>query len=474
MGSHSSVETERVLSSESRLIQLSDEQLTTRLSRLLVHKRLVDARLLTCLSELDRRKLYREAACSSLFVYCVSRLGMSEDVAWKRVGAVRLIRRFPGVTSFLTAGRIHLTGLMLIAPHLTEANHGEWLRAAAGKSKREIEKLVAVRCPQPDVPSQIRKLPQRGMPDSSSHSVHENSRPCAVTKGELEGFGVENASSRPTLENHAAPSSSSHRDLLANDASNGLHHSEPAPVSATAKSMGLVGSDHCIVPMAPVARSASPNTQALRSQIQPLSEYRYRVVFTAHEALKLKLDRARELVSHAVSPSDLPGLIERALDVLIASEERRRRVRVLVTCKRRSTDSGRLRRQSRAPSQDPDLVAQEEFDRVSPRESVESRGETQNTAATNAPHRRSRYVPAAIARQVWQRDAGQCTYVDDGGSRCENRCFLQLDHVQPHAAGGLPTVTNLRLRCQSHNLLEAERAFGRDKIQRAIQQSKQR
>ncbi|HEY5961949.1 MAG TPA: hypothetical protein VIV60_35565 [Polyangiaceae bacterium] len=61
-----------------------------------------------------------------------------------------------------------------------------------------------------------------------------------------------------------------------------------------------------------------------RPRMQSLSESRYRVVFTASEALKQKLDRARELCSHCVAPTDLPALIERALDLLIEREEKRR------------------------------------------------------------------------------------------------------------------------------------------------------
>ncbi len=41
------------------------------------------------------------------------------------------------------SGHVHLTGLRLLAPHLTAENHCEVLAEAAGKTKREIEELVA-------------------------------------------------------------------------------------------------------------------------------------------------------------------------------------------------------------------------------------------------------------------------------------------------------------------------------------------
>ena len=39
--------------------------------------------------------------------------------------------------------------------------------------------------------------------------------------------------------------------------------------------------------------------------------------------------------------------------------------------------------------------------------------------------------------------------------------MLELDHVHPVARGGASTVENLQLRCRGHNVLEAERVFGR-------------
>ena len=44
--------------------------------------------------------------------------------------------------------------------------------------------------------------------------------------------------------------------------------------------------------------------------------------------------------------------------------------------------------------------------------------------------------------------------------RCEERRFLELDHVLPAARGGQATVPNLRLRCRAHNQFEAERTYG--------------
>jgi hypothetical protein len=52
-----------------------------------------------------------------------------------------------------------VTTVRLLAPHLTEIKHQELLASAAGKSKREVDELLAWRQPRPDVAASVRKLP---------------------------------------------------------------------------------------------------------------------------------------------------------------------------------------------------------------------------------------------------------------------------------------------------------------------------
>ena len=70
-------------------------------------------------------------------------------------------RQFPAIIEALRSGEVHLSGLRLLVRHLTAENHREILASAAGKSKREIEELVARLAPKPPAPSAMRKLPSR-------------------------------------------------------------------------------------------------------------------------------------------------------------------------------------------------------------------------------------------------------------------------------------------------------------------------
>ena len=77
---------------------------------------------------------------------------------------------------------------------------------------------------------------------------------------------------------------------------------------------------------------------------------------------------------------------------------------------------------------------------------------------------RSRYVPAAVRRSVYERDGGQCSYVDERGVRCTETHYLELHHIDPFAKGGEHRVSNVSLRGGAHNAWAAEQDFGRDAI----------
>ena len=91
--------------------------------------------------------------------YCIEALHLSEPEAYLRIAVARAARKHPMLLTMLGEGRLHLSGIERLAPHLTEENRETVLARAAFKSKRQIEDLVAELAPKPDVPATIRKLP---------------------------------------------------------------------------------------------------------------------------------------------------------------------------------------------------------------------------------------------------------------------------------------------------------------------------
>ena len=66
--------------------------------------------------------------------------------------------------------------------------------------------------------------------------------------------------------------------------------------------------------------------------------------------------------------------------------------------------------------------------------------------------KRTRYIAAAVRREVWRRAEGQCQYYDqNSGHRCSSRYAMQIDHIKEYAQGGASTLENLQLLCGAHN-----------------------
>ena len=166
--------------------------------------------------------------------------------------------------------------------------------------------------------------------------------------------------------------------------------------------------DDAAVVAPPVTTPTTAATPPARTT--PLSPGRFALQLTMSSETREKLRRAEDLLGRAVAPGDLAAVLDRALDALIEKLERR----LLLV------------------------------DGSGPRR----------------PTRSARHVPADVRRAVRLRDGDRCTYVSDVGVRCDERRALELDHIVPVARGGQSTVANLRLRCRSHNQLEAENLFG--------------
>jgi 5-methylcytosine-specific restriction endonuclease McrA len=141
------------------LAHRSDQELLSEITKLVGSHRDITAKLVLSLAEIEKRRLHLQAGFPSMFEFCVKKLGLGEGEAFRRIVAARLARRFPVVHSMLASGAVHLSSLELLSKRLTEENHVELLETASGKSKREVEALLAARFSRPAVPSSIRILP---------------------------------------------------------------------------------------------------------------------------------------------------------------------------------------------------------------------------------------------------------------------------------------------------------------------------
>src|SRR6266581_3453064 len=139
---------------------LSDRNLLARLETLAGRERESLVELVAHLAALDSRPaLYAAHGFGSLFSYCTQALRLSEDAACNRIDAARTCRRFPVILDLLASGDVTLTTVRLLGRHLTPENHQSVLAKAKGRTRQQIDVLVAELAPRPDVPSSVRRLP---------------------------------------------------------------------------------------------------------------------------------------------------------------------------------------------------------------------------------------------------------------------------------------------------------------------------
>jgi hypothetical protein len=153
-----------------------------------------------------------------------------------------------------------------------------------------------------------------------------------------------------------------------------------------------------------------------------LSSDRFLVKITASRALRDKVELAQNLMRHSNPDGELSVVLERALDGLIAELQKKKQGRT-------------------------------------------TRPQTKPRPAKNA------HVTRSVRREVVTRDGWRCSFVADDGRRCDSQAFLEFDHEAPKGRGGASHADNVRLLCRAHNRREAERAYGRAHIARAISEA---
>jgi hypothetical protein len=286
------------------LAALSDDDLLRRLAELLTRSRRVEADLVVHIAEADARRLYAREAFPSMFAYCTKALHLSESEAYLRIAAARASREHPAVLAMLGDGRLHLTGIALLAPHLTLENRDTLLRRATHRSKREIEELIAEIAPRPDVPALMRRLPERALSSTEAATSTPSRMGNSVTRSPAQ-----------VLE---SPSGSASVRMSAEPASPSIPPEEgPVVISPEEASVS-------IWPHASVPNSPRPLPSPPAAVVQPLSPGRYKVQFTASAQLRDKLERLQALLRSQIPDGDLGAVVEVAVtDTLERLEARR-------------------------------------------------------------------------------------------------------------------------------------------------------
>ncbi len=413
------------------LAQLTDDELLASTRRLVGKTNQLLAALLMHLAEVEVRGTHRTRSCASLYTYCIYELRFSEDAAARRSGAARFVKQFPALLDAVAAGELHLTGLLMIGPHLTLENHAEVLGRARFRTKKELAKLIRELNPLPGVPDVVQPLGPEMMRslrnptwvqfvESLCPRVRELSagaRPSDWASEEVHGATAERRSDDETAEG----------ELPDGETPDGETPDGGTPDGGTPDG----GTPDAELPVGPVPVDMPPVTSPQRYQLQ---------FETVEEHVQL-LERAKALMARERPGMSLGELHLEAMKLLVASLEKRK---FAVGAQARTPRKPRPEGEQAAPVQPDD-------------------GETRTQPRRRGAGEPSRHIPAALQREAYERDAGRCSYVDSRGLRCCETRYLELHHLEPFAKGGAHAASNVTLRCAAHNRLAAEQDFGQSR-----------
>ena len=82
------------------------------------------AMTLALLADVDERKLYLPAGYGSMCDFCMRARRMTKDRALKRIRVARAGREFPAIFPAIAEGRLGVSAVLLLVPHLTQETRG--------------------------------------------------------------------------------------------------------------------------------------------------------------------------------------------------------------------------------------------------------------------------------------------------------------------------------------------------------------
>ena len=418
---------------------LSDRELLRQTSTLVHHERHLQGAIIDHLAEIEARGLFLQRGCSSLFDYAVRELGYSDAAAGRRIGAVRLCADQPGARERLRDGSLTLSA----AAELQWAF--DWQRrrgAIAG-----IASIAPARA---------------GLPASAPGEAP------ARADGAV---GSAPAKAAPPGESDAVPAATP-------------SHSEPVPplVLDAAGRRKLV--DEAAGKSARQVRrmlaDLDPELAPPADRVRPLGDGRYELKAVIDADCQQGLEQLRGLLSHVdprMTVGQLVGrIVQEALDRHDPSRPPRRARAGSQAAQDESQPAPAAKKQAApepghavtapdaailagstptpertphpTPASAPSPTRQEAAGRRA------AAGTKPAGAITPTPKKPAsgRAIPAAVKRQVWQRDGGRCSYLDRRtGRRCNSRHLIEIDHILPYALGGGADPENLRLLCHAHH-----------------------
>ena len=249
---------------------LDSPSLARRLGELAGDERHVQVEFLLHLDEFDRRRAWLVLGHGSLWAYCLEALHLREGSAGRRIAAMKVLRRFPGLAGALGDGRLCLSTLAQLGPVLTLENADALVARAAWRTAAEVDHLVAS--------LRLRQAPREGI-----RRIPEPAALATALPGEREWGGAAGVGTGSTM---------------------GVG-SETGGVTLS----GRPGEQETVNrgKASPALRAASA------AEVRAVSEGQWSLRVTVDRALKEDLETLSQLLSHKLPRGDLAAVLHEAV-----------------------------------------------------------------------------------------------------------------------------------------------------------------
>ena len=417
---------------------LSDRELLCQTSTLVRHERHLLGAVIDHLAEIEARRLYLQRGCSSLFDYAARELGYSDAAAARRIGAVRLCADQPDARERLRDGSLTLSAAAELQWAFDRQRRrgsicGTASRAPAGSAPESDPATDPAAASTPAVPAGSARAGATA-PDGPAADA---TQPATSVPAASPPLVLDAAGRQKLVEDAAGKSARQVRRMLAD---------------------------------------LDPELATPADRVRPLGDGRYELKALIDADCQRGLEQLRGLLSHVDPRMTIGQLVGRIVQEALDRHDPSRPPRRARTGSRPAEGDAKpapAAKEQAAPERGHASTLQ---DAASPAgttptaESTEERtprpsrqGTTDRRAAarrkptgadssTAKPRASGRAIPAAVRRQVWQRDGGRCSYVDrQTGRRCNSRHLIEIDHILPYALGGGADPGNLRLLCEAHH-----------------------
>jgi hypothetical protein len=448
---------------------MNDEGLLSKTDALVREERELLTSILHHLREIERRRLFSALGYKSLFEMTVRRFGYSEDQAYRRLAAMRLLKELPEVEEKISSGEITLTHIALIHSLFRQEKNQNQKDMSREAKLSAIERISG---------TPVREAQRIALSLSSAPEVAKPDRVYVISENHIEMRFTASIEIQEKIERlkgllaHQNPNMSL-GELFEKLCNLGLEQWNPGKLTKAEMSAASGKTSQRFA--APRKRRVRPeSTQTERHRCEPkLSESKLDLKPELKLGFEPKLKSMPELAPKM--RSGLESKLEPRLESMSALVPKMRSalepewepkvesISELVP-KMRSALESRLEPKMESmpepkmgfglkPELTPGSKSTLEPMSNNIEASLQSGGKSRDEGVLKGKISNPKRLSAEIVRTVWRRAESRCEL-------CGSSFALEIDHKVPRAKGGSSQIENLRLTCRSCNQRAAIETFG--------------